>query len=51
VVILADRTEAVPSNSTNSIRQFAGAGGFGGGGPGGAPPGGGAAAGGGTGPR
>ena len=52
VVVLADRTEAVPTNSTNSIRQLAGAGGgFGGGArPGGAAPGG-AAPGGGTAPR
>ncbi len=52
VVVLADRTEAVPTNSTNSIRQLAGAGGgFGGGArPGGAAPGG-AAPRGGTAPR
>jgi HlyD family secretion protein len=60
VVVLADRSAEVPSNSTNSLRQFAngraggfGGGGFGGGGfGGGAPPAGGAGgAGGGQGPR
>ncbi len=52
VVILADRTAAVPSNSTNSVRQFAGGGGgFGGAPPGGVPAGGVGGAGRGTGPR